>query len=247
MRVWFLLLEPGPRFLTKASNAARRMESADTSCLLQHVAETRDSLTVVCSYGAEGRFVRHCYRLVDASIRGLLGFLASSRATRFLGGLCGLLVVLSSLAFALSSAGSSEDIRNSGSTIGLALISSMGIPLLLTGSAAGILHFFQTFVSIERCLEYSRLPPEADTTDITAHTRTTSSPPFDLLVPCGARAIPAEWPSEGKLEFDHYTASYRPGILPNALNGVSFVVNPCEKLEPNGLQSFATTEDGRIP
>ncbi|KAH9375060.1 hypothetical protein HPB48_009881 [Haemaphysalis longicornis] len=124
------------RFLTKASNAARRMESADTSCLLQHVAETRDSLTVVCSYGAEGRFVRHCYRLVDASIRGLLGFLASSRATRFLGGLCGLLVVLSSLAFALSSAGSSEDIRNSGSTIGLALISSMGVRLqLLTTSS----------------------------------------------------------------------------------------------------------------
>ncbi|KAH9360240.1 hypothetical protein HPB48_019842 [Haemaphysalis longicornis] len=147
-------------FLSKASNAARRLESADYSFVLQHLAETRDTLSVVRSYRAEDRFVKHCYRLVDASIRGLFGFLSSFRAARFLGGLCGLLVVLSSLAFAFSALESSKDIADAGSTIGLALTSSMGIPLLFVASTAGIFYFFQTFVSVERCLEYSRLPPE---------------------------------------------------------------------------------------
>ncbi|XP_077525585.1 ATP-binding cassette sub-family C member 2-like [Haemaphysalis longicornis] len=223
----FLLLLP---FLSKASNAARRLESADYSFVLQHLAETRDTLSVVRSYRAEDRFVKYCYRLVDASIRGLFGFLCSFRAARFLGGLCGLLVVLSSLAFAFSALESSKDIADAGSTIGLALTSSMGIPLLFVASTSGIFYFFQTFVSVERCLEYTRLPPEAETTGVAPHATTENSPPGDLLVFWRARPIPAEWPSEGKLEFDHYTASYRPGILPNALNDVSFVVNPCEKV-----------------
>ncbi|XP_077551433.1 ATP-binding cassette sub-family C member 4-like isoform X3 [Haemaphysalis longicornis] len=222
----FLLLIP---FLVKSANAARRMETVDCSRLLQHVAETRDSLSVVCSYHAEDRFVRHCYRLVDAATRGLLGFLSTFRFIRFLGGLCGLLVVISSLAFAMFASISNKDILDTSSSIGLALSSSMAIPLLLVGGTGGILLFFQTFVSVERCLEYTRLPPEADTTGPAPHAVTKDSPPCDPSASTRAAGVPAHWPAEGKLEFDHYSASYRPGVLPNALNNVSFVVNPCEK------------------
>ncbi|CAN7943231.1 unnamed protein product [Ixodes hexagonus] len=43
-----------------------------------------------------------------------------------------------------------------------------------------------------------------------------------------------EWPSGGKVEFDCYAASYKPGILPDVLKGVSFTVRPTEKVRmPN--------------
>ncbi|KAL3206067.1 hypothetical protein MRX96_040426 [Rhipicephalus microplus] len=62
------------RITAKASNAARRFESAHLSRLLQHVAETRDTLSVVRSYGAEHRFTAHCHRLVDTATTGLLTY-----------------------------------------------------------------------------------------------------------------------------------------------------------------------------
>ncbi|EEC16171.1 ATP-dependent bile acid permease, putative, partial [Ixodes scapularis] len=38
------------------------------------------------------------------------------------------------------------------------------------------------------------------------------------------------WPTEGRLEFQDCAASYRPGILPDVLKGVTFVVQPHEKV-----------------
>lgn len=39
-----------------------------------------------------------------------------------------------------------------------------------------------------------------------------------------------EWPKEGKVEFVDYAASYKPGVLPDVLRSVSFVVQPGEKV-----------------
>ncbi|KAH9364453.1 hypothetical protein HPB48_003941 [Haemaphysalis longicornis] len=40
----------------------------------------------------------------------------------------------------------------------------------------------------------------------------------------------SKWPIGGKVEFQDYSASYRPGVLPNVLNGVTFSVKPMEKV-----------------
>ncbi|CAN8026126.1 unnamed protein product [Ixodes persulcatus] len=42
--------------------------------------------------------------------------------------------------------------------------------------------------------------------------------------------VDQKWPSEGRLEFQDYAASYRPGVLPDVLKGVTFVVQPQEKV-----------------
>lgn len=39
-----------------------------------------------------------------------------------------------------------------------------------------------------------------------------------------------EWPNEGKVEFVDYSASYRPGVLPDVLRSVTFTVQPREKV-----------------
>ncbi len=67
----------------------------------------------------------------------------------------------------------------------------------------------QNFNAVERILYYTELPSEGDAT-------TPGDPP-------------PEWPESGAIEFKDVKMSYRPG-LPAVLKGVSFRINPGEKV-----------------
>lgn len=67
----------------------------------------------------------------------------------------------------------------------------------------------QNFNAVERILYYTELPSEGDTT-------TPTDPP-------------PSWPEDGAIEFKDVEMSYRPG-LPAVLKGVSFQINPGEKV-----------------
>ncbi|KAK8768159.1 hypothetical protein V5799_015373 [Amblyomma americanum] len=116
--------------VAKASNAARRLESVERSHLLQKAAETRDSLSVVRSFRVEKLFCQQFYRLADVEMRALLALFDCLRHVRFLGGLCGFLVILSAVVFALLASGHGGDLHADGSAVGLALSSSMGVGIV---------------------------------------------------------------------------------------------------------------------
>ncbi|XP_070378170.1 ATP-binding cassette sub-family C member 3-like [Dermacentor albipictus] len=219
--------------LAKASNMARRFESVHVARLLQHVAETRDTLSVIRSYGVEDRFGAHCYRLVDAAMTALQTLVDCLRCCRFLGGLCGFVVILASVVFAILPPGRIQNVAADGSSVGLVLSSSMGVSLLVMASTGAVFFFVQTLVSFEKCLEYTRLPQEVDDDEsesITDNARTIAKG-CDSYQIIGIRPLhDTTWPSEGKLEFDHYSASYKPGILPDVLTNLSFVAHPREKV-----------------
>ncbi|KAL1706525.1 P-loop containing nucleoside triphosphate hydrolase protein [Schizophyllum commune] len=67
----------------------------------------------------------------------------------------------------------------------------------------------QNMNAVERILNYSELPAEA--------------PPTTLEDP------PADWPSQGRIEFKNVEMAYRPG-LPLVLKGVNFTIEPGEKV-----------------
>ncbi|KAK8785139.1 hypothetical protein V5799_008496, partial [Amblyomma americanum] len=217
---------------TKASNITRRFDSSRTSRVIQHVAETRDTLSVVHSYGVEQHFCRHFYRVVDAAIQALLTLAGIFRSTRFLGGLCGFLVIMCSVAFTMFATGNVQGEITSASALGLTLNSSMGISLLIMGSTSALFFLGHMLVSFERCLEYTRLPSEVDcgTPQIRGSLRKTAASVRDHLSVQASQAVPATWPTEGKIEFHDFNASYKPGILPDVLVGVSFTVEPHEKV-----------------
>ncbi|KAH6925075.1 hypothetical protein HPB50_000297 [Hyalomma asiaticum] len=219
-------------YLAKACNAARRLESVEYSRLLQHVTETRDSLAVVRSYRVQEYFSRHCCRLVDASIRGLAAYVDVMRTVRFSGGICGLVITMTTVAFVMFGAGSNGSGGYDGASVGLALTSSMGIAILFTAALVGMFNFIQMAVSFERCLEYTRLPPEDDAyrgQDQEVEMKKASENACSTVIPYTPAALHENWPSKGTLQFDGYTASYRPGVLPDVLVGVSFEVDSCEK------------------
>ncbi|CAN8009011.1 unnamed protein product, partial [Ixodes pacificus] len=42
--------------------------------------------------------------------------------------------------------------------------------------------------------------------------------------------IDNNWPSNGRVEFENYCASYRPGVLSNVLKGITLLIEPCQKV-----------------
>ncbi|CAN8025485.1 unnamed protein product [Ixodes persulcatus] len=77
----------------------------------------------------------------------------------------------------------------------------------------------QTVVSFERCIEFTELPQESEVEP--------GAEKYDFG-PDLPKA--AEWPQEGRVEFVSYATSYKPGILPDVLKGITFTVNPSEKV-----------------
>lgn len=85
----------------------------------------------------------------------------------------------------------------------------------------------QLLVSLERDVEYSELPMETDL-DVQKDPKSLDRNRGGEL----QRVLTADehWPREGRLEFRNYSASYRPGRLPDVLQKLAFVVEPKERV-----------------
>ncbi|XP_037529829.2 ATP-binding cassette sub-family C member 3 [Rhipicephalus sanguineus] len=206
----------GMNLAVKASHCARFYESVATSRLLQHVTETVDALSSVRTYGVADRFRSHFCRLTDESMRGFSGFGAAYRFTRTVTSTAGFLVVVCTL---LANTVFTGPDGPDPSSVGLALSSATSVPLALMTLCVMLFNVLQMIVSFERCVEYTELPPENDL-----------PPTWNEDQRAAVDKILFSWPSEGKVEFQGYSASYRPGVLPNVLTGLTFVVNPKEKI-----------------
>ncbi|XP_049275860.1 ATP-binding cassette sub-family C member 3-like isoform X2 [Rhipicephalus sanguineus] len=199
----------------RVSHSSRYLDSVGASKLLQHMTETLESLSSVRAYGVLDRFRRHFSRLCDVSMRGYASYGACYRFTRSLTALGGFAVVLSS--FLLSTVGSAAP---DPSRLGLALSAATSVPLALMSLCTKLFNTLQMMVSFERCLDYTELPPESEVDS-----------PFDgdKQAPI-TTTLPETWPSDGVVEFQDYSASYRPGIAANVLDGVCFSVQAMEKV-----------------
>ncbi|XP_075526535.1 ATP-binding cassette sub-family C member 3-like [Dermacentor variabilis] len=206
----------GMRYLPRAVNSARFAKNAHLSRLLQHVNETAESMSVVRAHGATRRFLARFCRLADANLRLCLASVGCVRLTRVFSSACGLAVVLATLAFAIG-----ED----PSTAGLVLNSSLAIPIIMVSLCTALLGITQIVVALERQLEYAELPDE-EYPDVTKHgkpvRREASAESKTVMHP--------EWPTEGRIEFQDYCASYQPSKLDDCLSNITFTILPREKV-----------------
>ncbi|XP_070397146.1 ATP-binding cassette sub-family C member 4-like isoform X1 [Dermacentor albipictus] len=209
-------------YSVRAASLVLYTEAALVARAMQHVVETRDTLSTVRSFGAVGRFCRLYCRLLDAEARAFGAYLASYRVTRCLAALAGLGVVLATLGFTLAASGGDGA---GSSNVGLALSSALSIPILMMSITLSLFAVLQLLVQFQRALEYTELPQEEN--DPEPHKR----PSLQFRRRYSNTIILEElWPTRGKIEFQRYTASYRPGVLPNVLIRVNFVIEGSEKV-----------------
>ncbi|CAN8001617.1 unnamed protein product, partial [Ixodes hexagonus] len=214
-----VILVFGMYVIIRASNEVRFVDGARMSAVLQHVTETVDSLSSIRSYGMVERFCEHFYRLADDNMVPFNAFICCYRVSRALASVCGFVIVFSTLVSAALNASAGA------SSVGLALSSSLSIPMTMLSLCMVLFSCLQIIVSFERALEYTELPSEPDV-DIDETDQDNKSRPEVLSI----LPVDQKWPTDGKLEFQNYATSYRPGILPDVLKGVTFVVQPQEKV-----------------
>ncbi|XP_070397324.1 ATP-binding cassette sub-family C member 2-like isoform X2 [Dermacentor albipictus] len=198
------------RLALKATNCGRYVESLAMSRLLQQAAETADALSTVRAYGVAGRLRRHFCHLVDDVAHGFMCLLGAYRFARTATATFGFLVVVCTLVASIAFAGS---LVPDPSSLGLALSNACSVPLSLMSLCMMLFNVLQVNVSFERCLEFAELPAESDAP---ATQKTEQSL--------------CNWPKEGKIEFQNFSASYKPGVLPNVLTGITFLVKHKEKV-----------------
>ncbi|XP_040062965.3 multidrug resistance-associated protein 5-like isoform X2 [Ixodes scapularis] len=186
--------------------------------MLSHLTETMEVLSSIRAYGVLDRFCTHFYRLVDTNSRAYWAFCMYYRLVRVGSCLCGFIVILTTMLFVVLLP--PWGVHPDPSSVGLTLSAASSILQTMVATSSSMFAALQAVVSFERCVDYTELPQESAVEP--------GVEAYDDLDPEHSKL--SEWPPEGKVEFVSYAASYKPGILPDVLKGITLTVNPTEKV-----------------
>ncbi|KAK2508352.1 hypothetical protein MC885_011599 [Smutsia gigantea] len=209
----FLLLPPlsivyyrVQRHYRASSRELRRLGSLTLSPLYTHLADTLAGLPVLRAAGATYRFEEENQRLLELNQRCQFAASATMQWLDIRLQLMGAAVVSAIAGIALVQ--HQQGLANPG-LVGLSLSYALSLTGLLSGLVSSFTQTEAMLVSVERLEEYScDLPQEPR-----------GRPP----------KLGIGWLSRGRVEFQDVVLVYRPG-LPNALDGVTFCVQPGEKV-----------------
>uniref|UniRef100_A0A671TU71 ATP-binding cassette, sub-family C (CFTR/MRP), member 10 n=1 Tax=Sparus aurata TaxID=8175 RepID=A0A671TU71_SPAAU len=194
------------RFYRHTSRELKRLYSLTLSPVYSHFSETLTGLGTIRASGSSARFVEENARRLEQNQRCLFLSNAAAQWLDIRLQLIGVSVVTGLGVIAVVQ--HQFDSVDPG-LVGLSLSYSLSITMLLSGLISNFTETEMQLVSVERTEEYStNLPIE----------------PQQLNA-----QLPSAWPDQGRLEFRGVVLAYRDG-LPNALDGVSLVVRPGEKV-----------------
>ncbi|KAI1299647.1 ATP-binding cassette sub-family C member 3 [Halotydeus destructor] len=193
------------RYYSMTSRQLRRLESNSRSPVYSHFCETVSGSTCIRAYQVENKFNEECDRKNDVNNAS---FILSLCAVCWLGlrlELLGNLNVLLAALFAVFSRGTVSP-STAGLFISYALTAASTINTLVKSST----DLENNFVSVERCLEYTKTPTEA---------------PLEIE----STKPEATWPEHGLVEFENYSTRYRDG-LDLILKNINLKVHAGEKV-----------------
>ncbi|XP_076093490.1 ATP-binding cassette sub-family C member 3-like isoform X1 [Mytilus galloprovincialis] len=181
----------------------KRIESVTRSPVFNHFSETISGASIIRAYKSVNRFKEEIYRRIDINATfyyaanvgmGWVGIFIES---------LGNLILLAVAMFGIMA----TDIN--GGDIGLALTYAVQIIIAMNIVVRGVSEMQMNVVSIERCEEYTHLPPEADWIQ--------------------RQRPPLEWPQKGTIQFCNYKTRYRSG-LELVLNGINCNIRNGERV-----------------
>jgi ATP-binding cassette subfamily C (CFTR/MRP) protein 1 len=213
------------RYYLRTSRELKRLDSVSRSPIYAHFQESLGGITTIRAYRQQLRFAMENEWRVDANLRAYFPSINANRyvfrtslriillltldrwlAVRleFLGSL----IILSAAGFATISVSTGSGL--SAGLVGLAMSYALQITQSLNWIVRQTVEVETNIVSVERVLEYARLPSEAP--EVIHRNRP-----------------PISWPASGAVQFNNYSTRYREG-LDLVLKGVNLDIKPHEKI-----------------
>ena len=179
------------RYYLRTSRELKRLDSISKSPIYAHFQESLGGITTIRAYRQQQRFALENEWRVDANLRA---YFPSINANRWLAvrlEFIGSFIILAAASFAIISVTTGSG--PSAGLVGLAMSYALQITQSLNWIVRQTVEVETNIVSVERVLEYAKLPSEAPEV-ISKHRPKIS------------------WPSQGAVEFRNYSTRYRDGL-----------------------------------
>ncbi|KAI8947440.1 metal resistance protein YCF1 [Xylaria longipes] len=196
------------RYYLRTSRELKRLDSVSRSPIYAHFQESLGGINTIRAYRQQGRFELENEYRVDSNLRAYFPSISANRWLAVRLEFLGAIIILGAAGFAIVSVTNHSGL--SPGMVGLAMSYALQITTSLNWIVRQTVEVETNIVSVERILEYARLPSEAPE-----------------IIP--RRRPPVAWPANGTVEFRNYSARYREG-LDLVLKNISLSIKSHEKI-----------------
>ncbi|KAK4204424.1 P-loop containing nucleoside triphosphate hydrolase protein [Triangularia verruculosa] len=196
------------RYYLRTSRELKRLDSVSRSPIYAHFQESLGGVSTIRAYRQQDRFELDNEWRVDANLRAYFPSISANRWLAVRLEFIGAVVILSAAGGAVTSVVNGSGL--SAGWVGLAMSYALMITTSLNWIVRQTVEVETNIVSVERVLEYARLPSEAP--EIIHRNRP-----------------PVSWPARGEVEFNNYSTRYREG-LDLVLKNINLDIKSHEKI-----------------
>ncbi|KAK3940375.1 hypothetical protein QBC46DRAFT_127013 [Diplogelasinospora grovesii] len=179
------------RYYLRTSRELKRLDSVSRSPIYAHFQESLGGISTIRAYRQHQRFELENEWRVDANLRAYFPSISANRWLAVRLEFLGAIVILAAAGFSVISVANHSKL--SAGLVGLAMSYALQITTSLNWIVRQTVEVETNIVSVERVLEYARLPSEAP----------------EII---HGNRPPVSWPSRGEVEFHNYSARYREGL-----------------------------------
>lgn len=196
------------RYYLRTSRELKRLDSVSRSPIYAHFQESLGGISTIRAYRQQGRFEQENEYRVDSNLRAYFPSISANRWLAVRLEFLGAIIILSAAGLSIISVTNHSGL-NAG-MVGLVMSYALQITTSLNWIVRQTVEVETNIVSVERILEYARLPSEAP--EIISRHRP-----------------PVAWPANGAVEFRNYSARYREG-LDLVLKNINLSIKSHEKI-----------------
>lgn len=196
------------RYYLRTSRELKRLDSVSRSPIYAHFQESLAGISTIRAFRQQQRFSKENEWRVDANLAAYFPSISANRWLAVRLEFLGSVIIFAAAGFAIISVASHSGL--SAGLVGLSMSYALNITASLNWIVRQTVEVETNIVSVERVLEYSRLPSEAP--DVDVNNRPAIS-----------------WPSKGAVSFVNYSTKYRAG-LDLVLKNVNLDIKPHEKI-----------------
>lgn len=179
------------KYYLRTSRELKRLDSVSRSPIYAHFQESLDGVSTIRAYRQQTRFTLENEWRMDANLRAYFPSISANRWLAVRLEFIGSVIILGAASFAIVSVTSRSGLSTG--LVGLSLSYALQITQSLNWIVRQTVEVETNIVSVERILEYARLPSEAP--DVVFKHRPNIG-----------------WPAQGAVQFKNYSTRYRAGL-----------------------------------